>query len=178
MDVISIFPSAAMSDSAAPEMLPKMVLSTMLTYANPPLTRPTSMLTQAKSRVDTPARIMISAARMKKGRASSVNELTPAYIRSGAMMRSGGLAINTKATDAMPIANAIGIPMMMRMTRIPVAIQNIHISGCPPRAERHHRFHDESQHLHDHEGEPDHEPHLRQEHGDVQGRGNLGGADL
>ena len=83
------------------------------------------------------------------------------------MMRSGGLAINTKAIDAMPIAKAMGIPRTMRRTRMAVAIQNMPMSGRPPRAERHHRFHDESDHLDDHEGEPDHEPHLRQKHGDV-----------
>ena len=49
----------------------KMTLATMLTWASPPLKRPTSMLAKPNSRsVSLPA-FMISAARMKSGTASS-----------------------------------------------------------------------------------------------------------
>ena len=42
---ISIFPRAATSPKAVPEILPKIVLTTTLTNARPPLNRPTKSLT-------------------------------------------------------------------------------------------------------------------------------------
>jgi hypothetical protein len=49
--------------------------------------------------------------------------LIPANILKGTFIRFIGSVIRMNAREAIPIANAIGEPKMIRITRIPVATQ-------------------------------------------------------
>jgi hypothetical protein len=67
--------SAAASATAEPEMPAKNTLVMMLTWPSPPRRRPTSAIDRSISARVTPARFMISPARMKSGIARSAKTL-------------------------------------------------------------------------------------------------------
>ena len=80
MDGMRMVPSPATAATAAPDIVAKITLATILTWPRPPFMRPTRALERFTILLVIPAAFINSPARMKNGIAISTNEFMPEKI--------------------------------------------------------------------------------------------------
>src|SRR5690606_23284780 len=90
-----------------------------LIWASPPGRRPTTTSDRRTRRIATPPRAMITPVNTKKITASNGNELMPNSMRWTIVPLSMTKMLIAASAEAMPMANAIGMPITSRKTNTP-----------------------------------------------------------
>ena len=120
-----VAPIEETSATAEPETPPNSIEDSILIWASPPGSRPTTTSERRTRRMATPPLAISTPVNTKKITASSGKELMPINIRWTMVTLSTTNTLIAAQADAMPTANATGTPIKSRATKTPTRMRMV-----------------------------------------------------